>query len=156
MIGWVGEIHPSIAADWELDGTLAGFEIDLDALPAPRTATYVDLTSFPEVREDLAVVIPEQVSAAELLAVIRASGRPLLADAEVFDVYRDAEKLGEGNVSLAVRLAFRAPHRTLTDAEVASQRESIIAAVGDQLQGTIRGGAELASPCSGRRGSLER
>ncbi len=140
VIGWVGEIHPSIAADWELDGTLAGFEIDLDALPAPRTATYVDLTSFPEVREDLAVVIPEQVSAAELLAVIRASGRPLLADAEVFDVYRDAEKLGEGNVSLAVRLAFRAPHRTLTDAEVASQRESIIAAVGDQLQGTIRGG----------------
>jgi phenylalanyl-tRNA synthetase beta chain len=140
VIGWVGEIHPSIAADWELDGNIAGFEIDLDALPEPRTATYVDLTSFPEVREDLAVVIPETVSAAELLAVIRNSGRPLLAHAEVFDVYRDAEKLGEGKVSLAVRLAFRAPDRTLTDAEVASQRESIIAAVGDQLQGMIRGG----------------
>ena len=139
VIGWVGEIHPSIAAEWELEGNIVGFEIDLDALPEPRTATYIDLTSFPEVREDLAVVIPETVSAAELLAVIRTSGRPLLAHAEVFDVYRDAEKLGEGNVSLAVRLAFRAPDRTLTDAEVASQRESIIAAVDDQLQGTIRG-----------------
>ena len=140
VIGWVGEIHPLIADDWELDGTIAGFEIDLDALPEPRTAMYVDVTSFPEVREDLAVVIPERVSAAELLAVVRDSGRPLLAHAEVFDVYRDADKLGEGNVSLAVRLAFRAPDRTLTDAEVASQRESIIAAVGDRLQGTIRGG----------------
>ncbi len=56
----------------------------------------------------------------------------------MFDVYRDAEKLGAGNVSLAVRLAFRAPDRTLTDDEVASQRESIIVALGDQLEGRIR------------------
>ncbi len=140
VIGWVGEIHPLVAADWELDGIVAGFEIDLDALPEPTTATYVDLTSFPEVREDLAVVIPESVSADELLGVIRESGQPLLAHAEVFDVYRDPEKLGAGNVSLAVRLAFRAADRTLTDAEVASQRESIIAAIADRLEGTIRGG----------------
>ena len=67
------------------------------------------MTSFPEVREDLAVVVPERVSAEELLSVIRASGQPLLADAEVFDVYRDAEKLGAGNVSLAVRLRSAPP-----------------------------------------------
>ncbi len=140
VIGWVGEIHPLVAADWELDGSVAGFEVDLDALPEPTTATYVDVTSFPEVREDLAVVIPERVSAEELLSVIRASGQPLLADAEVFDVYRDAEKLGAGNVSLAVRLAFRAADRTLTDAEVAGLRESIVAAIADRLGGTIRGG----------------
>lgn len=141
VVGWVGEVHPLVAADWELDGVVvAGFEVDLDALPEPRTATYVDLTSFPEVREDLAIAVAERVSASELLAVIRESGQPLLAHAEVFDVYRDAEKLGPGNVSLAVRLAFRADDRTLTDAEVANQRDAIIAAVGDRLEGTIRGG----------------
>jgi phenylalanyl-tRNA synthetase beta chain len=56
----------------------------------------------------------------------------------VFDVYRDAERLGEGNVSLALRLSFRAADRTLTDGEVAAQRERIIAALGEQLGGRIR------------------
>ena len=59
-----------------------------------------------------------------MLAVARRAGAPLLAGVEVFDVYRDAERLGEGNVSLALRLTYRAPDRTLTDEEVAAQRAS--------------------------------
>ena len=79
------------------------------------------MTSFPAVREDLAVIVADNVAAAEVLTVVRRAGAPLLASAEVFDVYRDAERLGEGNVSLALRLAYRAPDRTLTDEEVAAQ-----------------------------------
>ena len=61
---------------------------------------------------------------AEVVDVVRRAGAPLLAGAEVFDVYRDAERIGEGNVSLAVRLSFRAPDRTLTDEEVEAARRS--------------------------------
>ena len=66
------------------------------------------------------MVVAERVTAAEVIAVVRRAGGPLLAGAEVFDVYRDPERLGEGNVSLAVALAYRAPDRTLTDEEVAA------------------------------------
>src|SRR5450755_2608436 len=99
---------------------------------------YEDLTSFPEVREDLAVVVEDSVSAAELLALVRRSGAPLLAAADVFDVYRDPERLGTGNVSLALRLSFRAPDRTLTDEDVAAARSAISDAIGDELGGRIR------------------
>ena len=139
-VGWVGEVHPLVAASWEVEveDVVAGFEIDLDAIPIASPPLYADLTSFPEVREDLAVVVPDTVTAAQVLAAVKAAGRPLLATAEVFDVYRDAERIGAGNVSLALRLAYRAADRTLTDAEVAAQRVAIVQALESELQGRIR------------------
>jgi phenylalanyl-tRNA synthetase beta chain len=62
----------------------------------------------------------------------------LLTQAQVFDVYRDSERLGAGNVSLALRLHFRAPDRTLTDEEVAAQRATISEALADRLGGRVR------------------
>jgi phenylalanyl-tRNA synthetase beta chain len=139
-VGWVGEIHPNVAAAWELEGAVAGFEIELSAIDPPPPTLFRDLVSFPEVREDLAVVVADKVSAAEILTVIRRAGSPLLAGAEVFDVYRDPERLGAGKVSVAVRLAYRVGDRTLTDAEVARQRQFIINALAQELEGTIRAG----------------
>jgi len=136
--GWLGEIHPLVAADWELEGTIAAFELDLDLVPEPPTEIYRDVTSFPEIREDLAVVVPETVSAAWVIDVVRRSGAPLLHSAEVFDVYRDAERLGEHNVSLALRLRYRAGDRTLTDEEVARMREAITEALAQELGGRVR------------------
>lgn len=138
-VGWVGEVHPAIAASWDLDGTtVAAFELDLDLLPEPGTPMYQDLTSFPEVREDIAIVVADEITADQVLGVLRHAGAPLLADAEVFDVYRDAGKLGAGNVSLAVRLAYRAGDRTLTDTEVAVLREKIAGALEQELGGRLR------------------
>jgi phenylalanyl-tRNA synthetase beta chain len=131
-VGWLGELHPSVA-----DRT-AAFELDLDAVGEPATAIYEDVTSFPAVREDLAVVVDEQVGAAAALAVVREAGAPLLAGADVFDVYRDPERIGAGKVSLALRLTYRAPDRTLTDEEVAAKRNEIAAALESRLGGTIR------------------
>jgi len=136
--GWIGEVHPVVAAQWDLRDTAAAFELDLDAVPVPPVALYHGLSDFPDVREDLAVVVPEHVTAAQLLALVRHAGGRLLADAQVFDVYRDPERLGEGNVSLALRLTYRAGDRTLTDEEVAARREAIAEAVTDQLGGRIR------------------
>jgi phenylalanyl-tRNA synthetase beta chain len=101
-------------------------------------ATYRDVTSFPEIREDLAVIVPDAVTAAQVLDVVRGAGGALLAGAEVFDVYRDEQRIGGGNVSLALRLRFRAPDRTLTDEEVANRRRKIAAALTAQLEGRVR------------------
>ena len=138
VVGWIGEIHPLVAADWDLEGVLAAFELDLDAVAQPSTPLYEDLTSFPAVNEDLAVVVSEQTSAAEVLAVALHAGQPLLADAQVFDVYRDPERIGAGKVSLALRLTYRAPDRTLTDEQVASKRGEIVAALAERLEGRVR------------------
>ena len=136
--GWIGEIHPLVAAEWDLDDTVAAFELDLDAVGVRPTTLYRPVSGFPDVREDLAVVVSEKVSAAELVDAVRGAGRPLLADVEVFDVYRDPDKLGEGNVSLALRLTYRATDRTLTDEEVAERRQAIAATVERELGGRIR------------------
>jgi phenylalanyl-tRNA synthetase beta chain len=138
-VGWLGELHPSIAAAWELSGAVAVFELNLDAAIAavPGPIRYADYTSFPEVRQDLAVVVQQSVAAAEVVAAVQAAGGPLLASVEVFDVYRGAQ-IGDDEVSLALRLAFRSPERTLTDDEVAERRAAIEAALAEQLGGRIR------------------
>jgi phenylalanyl-tRNA synthetase beta chain len=133
--GWLGEIHPGVAAEWDLDGA-AGFELDLGVVLGHANVAphYEDLTSFPSLRQDLAFWMPPEVSAAELLAVVRDAGGRLLRQAEVFDVYAR-----EGQTSLALRLEFRAPDRTLTDEDVVGRREKIVAAVADKLGGRLRG-----------------
>ena len=79
---------------------------------------YEDLTSFPAIRQDLAFWVPADRTAAELVEVVRGAGGKLLRDVRVFDVYAR-----EGQTSLAVRLEFRAGDRTLTDEEIAPQRD---------------------------------
>jgi phenylalanyl-tRNA synthetase beta chain len=139
-VGWIGEIHPLVAAEWGQSDPIAAFELDLDAVAerAPLVTVYKDVTSFPEVREDLAVIVSDAVSAAEVLDLVRRSGAPLLAGVEVFDVYRDDERIGAGNVSLALRLSFRASDRTLTDEEVAKRRAKIADALARELGGRVR------------------
>ena len=126
-LGWVGELHPTVSRDWELDGPVAAFELDLDLLTelaAERSDTYRDVTSFPSLRQDIAVVVPEHVPAAEVERAVRAGAGELLAGLSVFDLYR-GEQVGEGRKSLALRLEFRAPDRTLTDEDVVEPRARI-------------------------------
>jgi phenylalanyl-tRNA synthetase beta chain len=137
-VGWLGEVHPLVAAQWDIEETVAAFELDLDAVPEPETPRYRDVTSFPAVREDLAVVVPDTVSAAQVRQTVLAAGAPLLRDAQVFDVYRDPERVGEGRVSLALRLVYQAGDRTLTDEEVAERRAEIAEAIERELEGRIR------------------
>lgn len=139
-IGWLGEIHPSVAAQWDLEDAVAAFEIAFSRLAPPPPAQYRDIVSFPEIREDLAVVVSDSVSAARIAEVVSEAGSPLLAGVQVFDVYRDPERLGPGRVSVALRLAYRAGDRTLTDGEVARQRQFIVNALSKELDGTVRDG----------------
>ncbi len=136
--GWIGELHPLVCRAWGIEAAV-GFEVELAALVAAASAgeeTYEDVTTFPAVYQDLAVVVPAALPAAELREVVLASGGELLQAADVFDLY-EGEQVGEGRKSLALRLEFRAPDRTLTDDEVSQQRGSIEAAL-EKIGGSLR------------------
>jgi phenylalanyl-tRNA synthetase beta chain len=138
-VGWIGELHPLVARTWDLDHGGALFEVDLDHVLGHANAVpqYVDLTSFPALRLDLSVNLPDDVPAATVLAGIREAGGELLADVRVFDLYR-GEQVGAGRKSLALALAFRAPDRTLTDEDVAPLRDRIVEALREALGGELR------------------
>ncbi|HEY3543225.1 MAG TPA: phenylalanine--tRNA ligase subunit beta [Gaiellaceae bacterium] len=132
--GWFGELHPTA-----LDGSWGAFELDLDALAgaAGGAVAYAEVSPFPEVRQDLAFVVDEDAPAAALLAAIREAGAPELRDARVFDEYRGAQ-VGEGKRSLAFRVAFGSPERTLTDEEATAVRSRIVGALAAQFGAVLR------------------
>jgi phenylalanyl-tRNA synthetase beta chain len=136
--GWIGEIHPLVCREWDLD-TAVAFEVELAALVAAATAgeeEFEDVTTFPAVHQDLAVVISDDVTAAAVRAAVLAGGGELLRAAQVFDLY-EGEQLEAGHKSLALRLQFRAPDRTLTDEEVAGQRAAIESEL-EKIGGALR------------------
>lgn len=136
--GWIGGLHPLVCRQWDLDSAV-GFEADLSALVDAASAgeeTFEDVTAFPAVLQDLAVVVPDDVPAARVRDAVLAGGGELLRAAEVFDLYA-GKQLGEGRKSLALRLEFRAEDRTLTDEEVSARRESIAVELSD-IGGSLR------------------
>jgi phenylalanyl-tRNA synthetase beta chain len=137
-LGWLGEVHPLVCRTWDIDAA-AAFELDLAPLLAAATVgeeSYEDVTTFPAVYQDLAVVVPAETPASEVRAAVTAGGGELLQAAEVFDLY-EGQQLGEGRKSLALNLEFRAEDRTLTDEEVAERREAIKAKLGE-IGGSLR------------------
>jgi phenylalanyl-tRNA synthetase beta chain len=137
-LGFLGEVHPRVAEGWDL-GRTATFAIDLGILAAvaPEVVSFAAFGPFPALRQDLAVTLPVEVSARELLHLVRRAGGETLDTAEIFDVYTGAQ-VGEGRRSLALTMSFRALDRTLTDEDVAPVRERIIAAL-SELGGELRG-----------------
>jgi phenylalanyl-tRNA synthetase beta chain len=137
-LGFLGELHPLVAGAWDLERA-AVFSIDLGKVAdaAPRTVRFRPFASVPPLRQDLAVALPDAVSAAEALDAVRAAAGEMLEDVSVFDVYA-GEQVGEGRRSLALALSFRAREQTLTEEDVAPVRERIVAAL-RQLGGELRG-----------------
>ena len=138
-IGWVGELHPRIAGALDLPPA-AAFEIDagplLEAAGSGRES-FSDVTSYPAVGEDLAVVADRERSAGEIRASVLEAGGEDLRDVTVFDVY-EGEQVPAGKRSLALHLRFAAPDRTLTDGEVAERRAAIVAAL-ESIGASLRG-----------------
>jgi phenylalanyl-tRNA synthetase beta chain len=145
-VGWLGELHPLVARAWDLDGAAVA-ELDLDRLLDIAVAgehEYRDVISYPGLSQDLAVVLPSGVPAAQVTDIVRAAGGDLLERVLVFDVYEgpalpppSAGQAEEGRRSLALSLHFQAPDRTLTDADVVPLRERIVVAL-EELGGELR------------------
>ncbi len=144
MLGFVGEVHPLVADAWDLPhsgtgGRTVAFAIDLGkvAAAAPAVIAFEGFAAVPSLRRDLAVTLPETVSAEEALARVREAAGKTLEEVSVFDVYTGAQ-VGEGRRSLALSLSFRATEKTLTDDDIAPARERIVAALA-ALGGELRG-----------------
>ena len=136
--GWLGEVHQLVCREWDV-ASAGAFQIHLAELVAGSSfgrEQYEDVTTYPAVHEDLAIVVAEHVPAATVREAVLEGGGDLLQGATVFDLYR-GEQVGEDRKSLALRLEFRAPDRTLTDAEVAARRAAIersLAKIGGSLR----------------------
>jgi phenylalanyl-tRNA synthetase beta chain len=137
-VGWIGEIHPLVCREWGIESAV-GFEIATAALVGAAGAgeeVYEDVTSFPAVHQDLAVVVPAALAALAVRDAVLEGGGELLRSATVFDRY-EGDQVGAGRLSLALRLEFRAADRTLTDEEVAARRREIEAKL-EQIGGSLR------------------
>ncbi len=137
--GWIGELHPAVAASWDLESA-AVCEIDLAPLIAASNVgreRYADVTSHPALVQDIAVVVPADVPARAVELAVADAGGEHLSVARIFDLY-EGDQVGAGNKSLALRLEFRAADRTLTDEEAAGHRQAIADALGE-IGGSIRG-----------------
>jgi phenylalanyl-tRNA synthetase beta chain len=137
-LGWLGEVHPLVCRTWDVPAAV-GFEINASWLLTTATLgdeEFEDVTTFPAARRDLAVVVPADAAAADVVAAVRAGGGALLREVDVFDLYA-GEQLGEGKKSLALALEFRAADRTLTDEEVEAARGSILGEL-EKIGGTLR------------------
>ena len=132
--GLVGELHPSL-----LEGAWGVFELDLARLSeeAREEVRYTDVVSFPAVRQDLAFIVPEEVSAAELAAAAHEAAGEELREITPFDVYR-GEQVGEGRKSIAFAVSFQSRERTLTDEDAASLRERIVEALREGFGAELR------------------
>ena len=132
--GIFGEVHPSL-----LEGTWSAFELELDELvrASREPVTYEDVITYPAVKQDLAFAVGEDVSAGDLVAAAREAVGPELREIVPFDVYR-GEQVGPGRKSVAFRVEFRSPERTLTDEEAAGLRQRIVDALRERFGAELR------------------
>jgi phenylalanyl-tRNA synthetase beta chain len=128
-IGYAGELHPDVCAAFGLPARTAAAEVDLDALivAAPATGEIPTVSSFPVAKEDVALIVDDDIPAAAVERALRTGAGPLLESIWLFDVYTGPQ-VGAGKKSLAYALRFRASDKTLTDAETAAARDAAVAA----------------------------
>ncbi len=103
----------------------------------PERVLYEDVITYPALKQDLAFVVDEDVPAGDLVAAAREAAGPELREMRVFDVYR-GEQVGPGRKSIAFRVEFQSPERTLTDEDGAALRERIVAALAERFGASLR------------------
>ncbi|SFB52256.1 phenylalanyl-tRNA synthetase beta subunit [Amycolatopsis marina] len=137
-VGHAGELHPKVVEALGLPARTVAMELDLDAIPQPESRPAPSISTYPPVLLDVALVVDTKVPSAELAAALRRGAGELIEDVTLFDDY-SGDQLGEGKRSLAYKLRFRAPDRTLTVEEATEARDAAVAAAAERF------GAELRS-----------
>ncbi|HJO22510.1 MAG: phenylalanine--tRNA ligase subunit beta [bacterium] len=147
MLGAVGEVHPEVRAHLGIDVPCAALEVDLETLLTlePAEAQFAEVSRFPMIRRDLAVIVDRDIAAGEILEALRGCAGKNCAAVELFDRY-EGRGVPEGRVSLAFRLVFQRDDRTLTDAEVGPAIDKVVRMLSHRFGGELRqGGKERPS-----------
>ncbi len=141
-LGWFGELHPALSAELDIEGPVAAFEIDLDAIPEPRkkatrTKPALALSPLQPVSRDFAFVMDRGVTAAAILKAARGADKALIKDVGIFDVFEGAH-VGEGKKSVAIEVTLQPRDKTLTDEEIDKVSAAVVAAVTKTTGGELR------------------
>ncbi|MDO6823732.1 phenylalanine--tRNA ligase subunit beta [Marinobacter sp. 1_MG-2023] len=136
-VGWLGTLHPQVQKNLELNGTILMFELSLNSIITGYVPNFKEISKFPEVRRDLAIIIGGEVAFADVERVARKHAGERLTALRAFDVY-EGESIGKGNRSLALSLFWQHPERTLNEDEVHSLFNGVIDALKEELGATLR------------------
>lgn len=137
-IGWIGQLHPRLQRQLDLDADVVAFELDLAPLTTRALPRAAELSRYPSVRRDLAFVVAEEASWAALSATVRRAAGPLLRDVQLFDRYV-GQGVESGQKSLAMGLILQDNSRTLTEGDVAQVVAAVVAAIDEAHGAKIRG-----------------
>ncbi|MET7473902.1 phenylalanine--tRNA ligase subunit beta [Streptomyces sp. NPDC005648] len=141
VVGHAGELHPRVVKALGLPERTSAVELDLDVLESVGNDTpqAPSISTFPVATQDVALVVDTFVPQAEVEAALREGAGELLEGIRLFDVYENAEQLGDGRKSLAYALRFRASDRTLTVDEASAARDAAVALAGERTGAVLRG-----------------
>ena len=137
LVGFVGALHPELSKTLGLDRPVFVFELVLAEVASGKMPKFSELSRFPEVRRDLALIADREVSATAVLDVIRENAGEWLADLRLFDVYQ-GKGIDPHRKSLAVGLTWQHPSRTLNDDEVNITTQNILTSLEQRLNATLR------------------
>ncbi|MEU0053734.1 phenylalanine--tRNA ligase subunit beta [Streptomyces sp. NPDC006309] len=140
VVGYAGELHPRVVQALGLPARTCAMELDLDVLEEASAGPVKGprISAFPVATQDVALVVDRFVPAADVEAALREGAGELLESIRLFDVYENAEQLGDGRKSLAYALRFRASDRTLTVDEASAARDAAVALAGERTGAALR------------------
>ena len=121
VLAHAGELHPRVVAQFGLPERACAFVVNMSALPSREIVRACVIGTMPVALQDIALIVDAHIPAGQVEEALRAGAGPLLESVQLFDRY---DQIGDGKVSLAFTLTFRAPDRTLTSAEVSQMREA--------------------------------
>src|SRR5690606_25197634 len=136
-VGWIGALHPQLVDKLDLNGPVFLFELRLAGITEGRLPAFAELSKFPEVRRDIAVVVKQSVVAGDLLQRIRDEAGPVLKNLRLFDVYQ-GKGIDPESKSLAIGLTLQHSSRTLTDDEVNATMERVLGSLEQDLNARWR------------------
>ncbi|MGW1781062.1 phenylalanine--tRNA ligase subunit beta [Streptomyces sp. NPDC002143] len=141
VVGHAGELHPRVLKALSLPARTCAMELNLDVLEAVGNDTpqAPSISTFPVATQDVALVVDTFVPHSDVESALREGAGELLEGIRLFDVYENAEQLGEGRKSLAYALRFRAGDRTLTVDEASAARDAAVALAGERTGAVLRG-----------------
>jgi phenylalanyl-tRNA synthetase beta chain len=117
LVGWLGELHPRLCQKYELQLAPVVFEADIDPLLPSAIAKYAEISKFPPVRRDIAVIVDDNVSAQDLIASLNSVAPPVVREIALFDHFRGGN-MPSGKKSLAFRVVMNDTEKTLTEEEI--------------------------------------
>lgn len=138
VIGYIGQIHPRLARDFDSKDTYM-FDLNFDRILAvyERKEQFISIPKYPAITRDVAFIVDTDVIAGEMLHIIKETGTPLVTEVEVFDVYQ-GEHLETGKKSIAYHLHYQDPTKTLKDKDVDALHKTIVEKVNETFGAFVR------------------